>query len=180
VRSSYGERDWWIRWANEAIARWKAWDQEWSERLRLRLFFPTGDLILRPEPEPWLADTLRNWELLRVPHEVLTLDEVAYRYPQISLEGMTLAAFETNAGVVRARRVCETVREMFRPKGGKIGTCRQGRHATPHRLSFRRAAPRRTPSFRLRSLDAQGVARSDDGSSPYTTRAGVLLRHAGG
>lgn len=120
VRSSYGERDWWIRWANEAIARWKAWDEEWSERLRLRLFFTTGDLILRPEPEPWLTDTLRNWDQLRIPHEVLSLDEVAYRYPQISLEGMTLAAFEPNAGVVRARRVCETVAEMFRAKGGEL------------------------------------------------------------
>lgn len=134
VRSSYGERDWWIRWANQAIARWKAWDEEWSDRLRLRLFFSTGDLILRPEPEPWLTDTLRNWQLLRVPHEVLTLDEVAYRYPQINLEGMTLAAFETNAGVVRARRVCETVAEMFRAKGGELilaharpGTSRNGR-----------------------------------------------------
>lgn len=120
VRSSYGDRDWWIRWANDAIARWKAWDAEWSERLRLRLFFTTGDLILRPEPEPWLTDTLRNWEQLRIPHEVLSLDEVAYRYPQISLEGMTLAAFEPNAGVVRARRVCETVAEMFRAKGGEL------------------------------------------------------------
>ena len=124
VRSSYGDRDLWIRWANDAIARWKAWDEEWYDRLRLRVFFPTGDLILRPEPEPWLTDTLRIWAQLHVPHEVLSLDEVAYRYPQISLEGMTLAAVETNAGVVRARRVCETVAEMFRAKGGKIELAR--------------------------------------------------------
>ncbi|MGH7569101.1 MAG: NAD(P)/FAD-dependent oxidoreductase [Gemmatimonadales bacterium] len=120
VRSSYGDRELWIRWANEAIARWKAWDEEWYDRLRLRLYFTTGDLILRPEPEPWLTDTLRIWAQLRVPHEVLSLDEVARRYPQISLEGMSLAAFETNAGVVRARRVCETVAEMLRAKGGQI------------------------------------------------------------
>lgn len=124
VRSSYGDREHWIRWANEAIARWKAWDEEWYDRLRLRLFFPTGDLILRAAPEPWLTDTLRVWDQQRVPHEVLSLDEVAYRYPQISLEGMTLAAFEPNAGVVRARRVCETVAEMFRAKGGEILTAR--------------------------------------------------------
>jgi glycine/D-amino acid oxidase-like deaminating enzyme len=120
VRSSYGDRELWIRWANEAIARWRAWDEEWYDRLRLRLFFTTGDLILRPEPEPWLTDTLRIWEQLRVPHETPSLDEVARRYPQISLEGMTLAAFEPNAGVVRARRVCETVAEMFRAKGGRL------------------------------------------------------------
>jgi glycine/D-amino acid oxidase-like deaminating enzyme len=124
VRSSYGDNDLWIRWANDAITRWKAWDEEWYDRLRLRLFFTTGDLILRAEPEPWLTDTLRNWAQQRVPHEVLSLDEVAYRYPQISLEGMTLAAFEPNAGVVRARRICETVAEMFRAKGGRIELAR--------------------------------------------------------
>jgi sarcosine oxidase len=135
VRSSYGERDWWIRWANEAITRWKMWNEEWSDRLRLRLFFTTGDLILRPEAEPWLTDTLRNWELLRVPHEILTVDEVAYRYPQINVEGMTLAAFEPNAGVVRARRVCETVAEMFRAKGGDLRLARaQAGSSTEGRL----------------------------------------------
>ncbi|MGH7701149.1 MAG: NAD(P)/FAD-dependent oxidoreductase [Gemmatimonadales bacterium] len=120
VRSSYGDRDLWIRWANEAMVRWKRWDEEWSERLRLRLCFTTGDLILRPGPEPWLTDTLANWQRLRVPHEVLSLDEVAYRFPQISVEGMSLAAYEPNAGVVRARRVCETVAGMFRARGGEI------------------------------------------------------------
>ncbi|HEX9705663.1 MAG TPA: FAD-dependent oxidoreductase [Gemmatimonadales bacterium] len=124
VRSSYGDRELWIRWANEAITRWKAWDAEWYDRLRLRLFFTTGDLILRREPEPWLTDTLSNWQRLGVPHEVLSIDEVARRYPQISVEGMTLAAFENNAGVVRSRRVCETVAEMLRAKGGEIITAR--------------------------------------------------------
>ena len=120
VRSSYGDRELWIRWANEAVARWKAWDEEWYDRLRLRLYFTTGDLILRPEPEPWLTDTLRIWAQLGIPHDVPTLDEVAYRYPQVSLDGMTLAAFEPNAGVVRARRVCETVAEMLVARGGRL------------------------------------------------------------
>src|SRR5918996_136142 len=43
VRSSYGDKELWIRWANEAVARWKAWDEEWYDRLRLRLYFTTGD-----------------------------------------------------------------------------------------------------------------------------------------
>lgn len=127
VRSSYGDRALWIRWANDAIGRWKAWDEEWYDRFRLRLYFTTGDLILRPAPEPWLTDTLENWRKLGVPHEVLSIDEVARRYPQISVEGMTLAAFEPNAGVVRARRVCETVAEMFRLRGGELVTA----HAKP-------------------------------------------------
>ncbi|MGH7530490.1 MAG: NAD(P)/FAD-dependent oxidoreductase [Gemmatimonadales bacterium] len=120
VRTSYGDREHWIRWANEAIARWNAWDDEWYDRLHFHHFFTTGDLILRPAPEPWLTDTLRVWGTLGVPHEILTLDEVAHRYPHINLDGMRLAAFEPNAGVVRARRVCQTVGNMFRERGGEI------------------------------------------------------------
>ncbi len=50
VRSSYGDRPHgrpWTRWANEAIRRWIEWGEIGSERLRPRVFFTTGDLILR-------------------------------------------------------------------------------------------------------------------------------------
>jgi glycine/D-amino acid oxidase-like deaminating enzyme len=120
VRSSYGERLTWVRWANEAMGRWRAWDLEHAARLGLRVFFSTGDLILRPADEPWLADTRASWDRLGVRYEMLTIDEVRYRYPQISVEGMTVAALERDAGVVRARRACEAVAEVFRSLGGRM------------------------------------------------------------
>ncbi len=120
VRSSYGDRLSWVRWANEAMVRWRAWDEEHAERLGLRVFFHTGDLILRPADEPWLSQTKGSWDTLRVPYEVLSIDEVARRHPQVRLDGMTLAAYEPNAGVVRARRACEAVAEVFRSLGGRI------------------------------------------------------------
>ncbi|MGH7754505.1 MAG: NAD(P)/FAD-dependent oxidoreductase, partial [Gemmatimonadales bacterium] len=79
-----------------------------------------GDLILRPEPEPWLTDTCANWDRLRVPYERLTIDEVRYRYPQVDPQGMTVAVVEPDAGVVRARRSCEVVAEAFRQAGGQV------------------------------------------------------------
>lgn len=120
VRTSYGDRELWVRWANEAIARWRRWDEEWGGRLKLNLFFPTSDLILRPEWDPWLRDTRAHWDTLGVPYELLTIDEVRYRYPQIDPEGLEVAVVETNAGVVRARRGCEAVAAVFRSQGGDV------------------------------------------------------------
>jgi sarcosine oxidase len=125
VRSSYGERTTWVRWANEAIRRWLAWDEEWRARLNLRLFFQTSDLILRENVDDrWLAETRKNWEALGTPYEVLTIDEARYRYPQINMDGFGVAVVERNAGVVRARRACEAISEVFRGEGGKIHIAR--------------------------------------------------------
>jgi sarcosine oxidase len=120
IRSSYGQRELWVRWANEAIQRWKRWDEEWSKTVRMQLFFPTGDVIVRVEWEPFLDDTKKSWDRLGIAYERLTADEVKRRWPVIGVEGMTVALFETNAGVARARRSCEAVAEVFRQKGGRI------------------------------------------------------------
>lgn len=78
VRSSYGDRLTWVRCANQAMARWANWDQEWGSSLRMHLFFTTGDLILRPDcSDPWLTTTRQSWDNLGVRYEVLAIDEVA-------------------------------------------------------------------------------------------------------
>ena len=121
VRSSYGERTTWVRWVNEAIRRWLAWDEEWRGRVNLRLFFQTGDLILRANLEdPWLSATIESWDGLGTPYDVLTMDEAQYRYPQVNMDGLGVAVVERNAGVVRARRACEAVSEVFRGEGGEM------------------------------------------------------------
>jgi sarcosine oxidase len=120
IRSSYGQRELWVRWARQAIERWKRWDEEWSRPLRMQLFFPTGDVILRAQWDPFLDDTKKSWDRLGIRHEQLTADEVKYRWPVIGTDGMTVALFEPDAGVARARRSCEAVAEVFRQKGGSI------------------------------------------------------------
>ncbi len=125
VRTSYGDRPHgllWARWAEEAIGRWTQWDEEGSERLLPKLFFNTGDLILREEMSPYLEDTRANWDALGIPYEVLTPDEVAYRWPWIRFEGLGVALYEPGAGVVRARRAIESVAEVFRREGGVVRT----------------------------------------------------------
>ena len=89
VRSSYGDRphgELWARWARAAITRWKRWDEEWAPEMKTRLFFTTGDLILRKDWEPYLKETRANWEKVGVPFQVLAPAEVAHRYPVIGMK----------------------------------------------------------------------------------------------
>lgn len=123
VRSSYGDRPHgllWARLAGEAIRRWEAWDRENGERLLPRLFYNTGDLILREETEPYLDDTRANWDALGAAYEVLTPEEVSDRWPWIRVDQVGVALYEPAAGVVRARRAIESVAEVYRREGGRL------------------------------------------------------------
>lgn len=123
VRSSYGDRPHgrqWMRWARNAMERWRAFDEEWKDTIGGQLFFPTGDLIFRDEPVEFTKRTLEWWEAEGVPHEVMDVEEVRRRWPVINLEGITQVLHEPDAGVVRARRACEAVGVVFRKLGGEI------------------------------------------------------------
>lgn len=123
VRTSYGDRphgELWMQWANRAITRWQEWDAEYARPLRMRLFFTTGDLILRAEPENFTTQNKAWWRKNGIPFEELSPDEVRKRWPAINVDGITVAQYEPNAGVVRARRACEAVAEVFRHEGGRL------------------------------------------------------------
>jgi glycine/D-amino acid oxidase-like deaminating enzyme len=132
VRSSYGDREtgeMWMLWAREAIRRWKAFDAEWGKDLRLNLFHTTGDLILRPDWEPFLNRTKHWWDVHDVPYEVLDPDAVRRDFPVISMDDITAVLYEPDAGVVRARRACQTVAAVAERSGVRlvVGRARPGR-----------------------------------------------------
>jgi len=124
VRSSYGDRsetpDLWMLWARESMKRWKQFDTEWGRDLRLNLFHTTGDLILRPDWEPYLVKTKHWWDKHKIPYEVLNPDDVRKAFPVISMDDITAVLYEPDAGVVRARRACQTVAAVAEYKGVKI------------------------------------------------------------
>lgn len=124
VRTAYGERETWTWWASEAIRRWIAFDEQYGDALKMRLFYQTGDLICRTGNEPFLQQTVATWNKLGVRHDVLDGDEARYRFPQMNLHDTVAALYEHDAGVVRARRACEAVAEVFRQEGGTIMTAR--------------------------------------------------------
>ena len=123
VRTSYGDRPHgllWTRWAAEAIRRWNRWDEEGRERLLPRVFFTTGDLIMREEVGQYVERTRAHWDAIGTPYETLSPDEVTYRWPWIRFDDLQVALYEPNAGVVRARRAIESVATVFEEEGGTI------------------------------------------------------------
>jgi len=127
IRSSYGDRgdrsELWCRWARESIRRWKIWDEEWGRELRMRLFFTTGDIILRANAQDnFINETRKVWDKLVTPYELLSIAEVNYRWSAINTNGMNVGLFEPEAGVARARRSCEAVAEVVRYHGGELIT----------------------------------------------------------
>ena len=123
VRTSYGDRPHgaqWTGWAQRAVERWLAWDETGRDRLLPRLFFQTGDLILREADNRYLIETRRHWDALGTPYEVLSPDEVAYRWPWIRFDNLGIALHEPGAGVVRARRAVESAARVFEEEGGAI------------------------------------------------------------
>jgi len=124
VRSSYGDRaespELWMLWARESMNRWRQFDAEWGRDLRLNLFHTTGDLILRPDWEPYLVKTKHWWDKHKIPYEVLNPDDVRKAFPVISMDDITAVLYEPDAGVVRARRACQTVAAVAEYKGVKI------------------------------------------------------------
>ena len=124
VRSSYGDRPHgmhWTTWATESIKRWKAWDEQNRELLLPPVFFQTGDLIMRPEMEPYLEDTAAQWDQIGVEYESLGVDEIRHRWPWINPDGITTALYEPQAGVVRARRAIESVAMPVLAGSGEAG-----------------------------------------------------------
>lgn len=123
VRTSYGDRpqgEQWMRWAHQAIARWKEWDEIFWKEMGARVFFTTGDLITRAAWEPFLTNTRDLWVKNAIPHETLSVDEARYRWPVFNLDGINAIIYEPQAGVVRARRSVELVAARFQKMGGTL------------------------------------------------------------
>ena len=127
VRTGYGDRAHgllWTRWAKRAIEKWTQWDEQWQDMLLPRVFFTTSDLIMRDEWTDFMEDTRKNWDEVGVRYEVLDADEVKRRWPVIGLDDITVALWEQDAGVVRARRAIESVARVFQHAGGEVRIAR--------------------------------------------------------
>ena len=63
---------------------------------------------------------MANWDVLGHPYEVLTPEEVRYRWPMIQTPDIGAVMYEPTAAVVRARRAIESVARVFEREGGEI------------------------------------------------------------
>ena len=124
IRTSYGDKgiwaELWMTWANEAINRWARFDEEWGRQMKVRLFFNTGDFILRARSDAFTDRNKELWTRLGIPFEVPKVEDIARDYPVMNIKDITVALYEPRAGVLRARRACEVVAEAFRQAGGEV------------------------------------------------------------
>ena len=129
VRTGYGGRPTsiqWVRWAKQAIGEWLAWDERWQDMLLPRVFFTTSDLIMRDEWTDFMESVRANWDEAGVRYEVIDADEIRRRWPVIDVTDITVALWEQDAGVVRARRAIESVAQVFQHEGGELKIARAG------------------------------------------------------
>ena len=127
VRTGYGGRRHellWTRWARRSLDMWRSWDERWQDMLLPRVFFTTSDLIMRDEWTDFMEDTRRNWDELGIRYEVIDADEIRRRWPVIDVTDITVALWEQDAGVVRARRAIESVAQVFQHEGGEVKIAR--------------------------------------------------------
>jgi len=105
IRMGYGADEIYTRSAMRSLELW----QEFAARVNETLFRQTGALWLAHEDDPYAIATAETLERLAVPFEKLTVSEVARRYPQFNLEGISWAMIEPNSGVLLARRAVQAV-----------------------------------------------------------------------
>ena len=106
IRSGYGDRALYSRWAHASLPQWK---ELLAEAGRPDLFRETGVLWLGRDDDPHVAGTARTLEALGVTTDPLTPAELRVRFPQLDLSGITHGVLEPRSGVLLARRAVRAV-----------------------------------------------------------------------
>ena len=105
IRMGYGADEIYTRAAMRSLELW----QEFAANVNEPLFRQTGVLWLAHESDPYPVATADTLTKLAVPFEKLAVSEVARRYPQFNLEGISWGMIEPHSGVLMSRRAVHAV-----------------------------------------------------------------------
>ena len=105
IRMGYGADEIYTRSALRSRELW----QELAAKVNEPLFRQTGVLWLAHEHDPYPVATADTLTKLAIPFEKLAVGEVARRYPQFNLDGVSWGMIEPNSGVLLARRAVQAV-----------------------------------------------------------------------
>src|SRR5262245_24174112 len=120
IRAVYGERELYTKWVIEAFDRWQAREAEWNKTL----FYRTGQLSLAPDWTKELTETRKVFDRLGIKYDLVKLDDVVRRYPQMNMNNVGVAMYTPSTGVLKAREGCVAVAQAFERKGGRFVTAR--------------------------------------------------------
>jgi sarcosine oxidase len=105
IRTGYGPDKLYTRWAARSLQLW----QEFFAAINQPIFINTGVLWLGTPTDVYTAQTLATLEEEGIAQEKLSDGEIAKRFPQIDLSGISFGVFEPQSGVLLARRSVEAV-----------------------------------------------------------------------
>jgi len=113
IRASYGQDDFYSRWAMRSLPQWK----ELAARCGQEIFHETGVLTFSDDSTDMVAQSARSLERLGIAHEQLGAAELAKRFPQIGLNGNEVGILEPHSGALMARRGVQVLVEKLVRQG---------------------------------------------------------------
>ncbi|MEM8889908.1 MAG: FAD-dependent oxidoreductase [Bacteroidota bacterium] len=120
LRSDYGDRWMYSKMNIRAFELWDAWQKEWGASF----MYPTGRLKLGiGENKEKLLTFQKALEELGVSSEIIDHEELAYRWPQMNMEGIKSGMYfpgGKGGSTLMAREAVRTVAEQFVKRGGKL------------------------------------------------------------
>jgi len=116
IRAGYGAQGFYSDWAVRALALWQRREAEFGRTL----LYPNDRIELANTWLPAMLAQRRIFDDLKLPHAVLTRDELRRAYPQMAFDDVDFAFVETSASaaVIKAREAMLVVADVFRKKGG--------------------------------------------------------------
>ena len=105
IRMGYGPDELYTRWSMRSLLAWEEFDAATNSRI----FHRTGVLWLSPPDNLYTRQSLEVLKRVGVPVEVMTVDDIRRRYPQIWVPDDACAFLETTSGALMARRAVELV-----------------------------------------------------------------------
>jgi sarcosine oxidase len=96
IRKAYYENPAYVPLLERSFAAWR----ELEERSRASLLLRTGGLMIGAATGELVPGVLASARAHRLPHEVLSCDALAARYPQFRVERSTIAVWEPDAGIL--------------------------------------------------------------------------------
>lgn len=118
IRCGYGPDEIYSRWARESLTQWR----DLFARVgagQAPLFHPCGVLWLGDGDDPYVEATYRTLNSSGMPVERLDREALRERSPHIAAADIPLALFESDCGVIMARRAVHTLVADLESRGAR-------------------------------------------------------------
>lgn len=113
TRCSYGDQDFYTRWAVESLVDWK----QLQQRSATKLFENTGVLAIATTGDPYLDQSAAVMQRLGIRFEHLSAAETMRRFPVFHLDSTESALFEPDSGALMAKKAIQALVEELVAQG---------------------------------------------------------------